>query len=104
MKTRDLKAAVPKQVCNIVLTRKDIGELIHLLGVLRTHLSSAIESTLVPGERQPREQIYRESVELDRCDLREAVRLSRMLREMRASRKAFDSFISRILDREHRKK
>jgi len=71
------------RVYSLALTGEQLDENIRLLRVLRMFLMSAIDTALVPGEKQPREEIDRENVAEDRRDYREAGRLMKLLREAR---------------------
>ena len=64
----------------VQLTRRDAAALVRLLGELQTHLESAIESGLVPGETEPREQ-YGPDVAADRRTWRRAEDLVMLLTE-----------------------
>jgi hypothetical protein len=56
----------------VTLTRRQAAAVIRLLGTLQTHLESAIESCLVEGESEPRDESDRESVAEDRREWKEA--------------------------------
>lgn len=65
---------------SIVLTKKERRTAIRLLGLLQTHLESAIEShTLMDGAIQPNDPIAAENVPIDRRDWKQAEGLVKKL-------------------------
>jgi hypothetical protein len=69
----------PTRVQAIGLTRREARLAIRLLGVLQTHLESAIESCTVPGQTQPFDEIDRANVREDRRDWKAAEGLVKRL-------------------------
>jgi len=72
-------AAIHKK--NIRISGRDARITARLLRKLTAILSAAIDGCLVAGEMEPREEIDRVRVRLDRADVQNANRLARLLEE-----------------------
>jgi hypothetical protein len=72
---RAAKTAAPA----LILSRRDIDELLPILDFAVASLKSAIDSVLLRGEKWPKNPALRESVRIDRKTMRDARRLMKLL-------------------------
>jgi len=54
------------------LTTPEVATVIRLLRLVQTHLKSAVESSVLPGKKWPRERSLRPQIAQDRSDIKAA--------------------------------